>query len=374
MSGMPAFHRGWVHQIHAHELGLFRDVEQTRLDFTAVIARHAQDADDHFRRILDLGKTHRCGLEEIRGEQGAQHGVDLIAGVEVRLLQDVNGFHILGRRQAPGRHRHFVGDEEVVQVPGEEPRGGGLFADEVDNILAVPATGLTQEGLLTLVVVRRVIAELPRAAAVGEGRVSWGIVPASKRPGARFNVVFGVVERFVFANTEGEQLQQLSAIVLVDGDLVAFSIVQIVHHGRAGGQAHQQVTEVAHAVLPEHTDHSDHLLPAVDLTVPGAEDHVPEEAHLLLELAGVVDHPVDPLLDIRLDIGRMVIDRIVTQHEVVLEGRLRCGIKQFLYHSVIALSRFGFNLSPARPKTSTAQEMPHQSNVFLVSHTYLLTR
>ena len=35
MSGMPAFHRGWVHQIHAHELGLFRDIEQARLDFTA---------------------------------------------------------------------------------------------------------------------------------------------------------------------------------------------------------------------------------------------------------------------------------------------------------------------------------------------------
>ena len=122
-------------------------------------------------------------------------------------------------------------------------------------------------------------------------------------------------------------------------------------------------------MLPEHTDHSDHLLSAVDLTVAGAEDHVPEEAHLLLELAGVVDHPVDPLLDVRLDIGRMVIDRIVAQHKVVLENRLRLRIEQLFYHGVVALSRFGFNLRPARPKTSAAQEMPHQSNVFLVSHT-----
>ena len=71
MAGMPAFHGGWVHQIHAHELGLFRDIEQARLDFTTVIARHAQDADDHFRRILDLGITHRFCLEAMRGEQGA---------------------------------------------------------------------------------------------------------------------------------------------------------------------------------------------------------------------------------------------------------------------------------------------------------------
>ena len=49
------------------------------------------------------------------------------------------------------------------------------------------------------------------------------------------------------------------------------------------------------------------------------------------------------------------------------------GIEQFLYHGVVALSRFCFDLRPARPKTGTAQEMPHKSNVFLVSHTYLLT-
>src|SRR5439155_11583413 len=108
---------------------------------------------------------------------------------------------------APGRHRHFVGDEEVVQVPGEESSGGGLLADEVDNILAVPATGLTQEGLLTVIVVRRVIAELPLAAAVGEGRVSRGVVPPSKRPSARFDVVFAVVERSVFADAQRDQLQ-----------------------------------------------------------------------------------------------------------------------------------------------------------------------
>src|SRR5262249_5920047 len=116
-----------------------------------------------------------------------------------------------------------------------ERGGGGLLADDVDNVLAVPATGLTQEGLLTIIVVRRVITELPRAAAVGEGRVSRSVVPAGKRPGTGFDVVFGVVERLVFTDTQGEQLEELTPVVLVDGDFVALGVVQVVQHGRAGG-------------------------------------------------------------------------------------------------------------------------------------------
>jgi len=83
-------------------------------------------------------------------------------------------------------------------VSRNEARRGRLLADDVDNILPVPATGLTQEGLLTIIVVCRVITELPLAAAVGEGRVSRSVVPTGKRPGTGFDVVFGVVERWLF--------------------------------------------------------------------------------------------------------------------------------------------------------------------------------
>jgi hypothetical protein len=69
----------------------------------------------------------------------------------------------------------------------------------------------------------------------------------------------------------------------------------------------------------------------------------------------------------------MVIDRIVAQYNVFLEGRLRFGIEQLLDHSVVTLSRFRFNLRPARAKSSAAQEVPSQGNIFLVSHRRLLT-
>ncbi len=167
---------------------------------------------------------------------------------------------ILRRRLTPGRHGDFIGDEEVVHVPRNEACGGRLLADDIDNVVTVPAASLTQEGFLTVIVVRRVIAELPRATAIGEGRIGRRRVPAGKGPRTGFDVIFGVVERFVFADTQGEQFEQFATVVLIQGDLVAFRVIQIIHHPSEGGELHEQVLEVAHAVLPEHGDHPAHFL------------------------------------------------------------------------------------------------------------------
>ena len=82
---------------------------------------------------------------------------------------------------------------------------------------------------------------------------------------------------------------------------------------------------------------------------------------------GVIGHTIQPLLHVRLNGGRMIIGWVVTHHDIFIDGRLRFGIEQFLHRGIVALSRFCFDLLPARPKTGSAQKMSHQCNI-LVSH------
>ena len=121
---------------------------------------------------------------------------------------------------------------------------------------------------------------------MGEGRIGGGHVPAGEGAGADLDVVLGIVEGSVVADAEGEELEKLTAVVLVEVGLVGLGVVQVVHHAGVLGQPEQQVIEAAHAMLPEHVDHDAHFLAGVDLAVPGAEDHVPEEGDLFLELVG----------------------------------------------------------------------------------------
>ena len=114
--------------------------------------------------------------------------------------------------------------------------------------------------------------------------------------------------------------QELPAEVLVQGILVAFVVVQVVKHAGVGAQPVKQVSEVAHAVLPEHGHHVSQLLADVDLAIPGAEDHVPEEGHFFLKLAGTVNHSMDPLM--RGEGGALVPEGMQPEHQVFLYFRL----------------------------------------------------
>jgi hypothetical protein len=43
----------------------------------------------------------------------------------------------------PGRHLWLISNEEVVQVTRDEPGGGWLLGDDVDDVLAIPVAGFT---------------------------------------------------------------------------------------------------------------------------------------------------------------------------------------------------------------------------------------
>ena len=129
------------------------------------IAHQAHGADHRFRRALHLGKAGV--LEEVGVEQHPQHGANLIVGPEVLVFQHLDGLRVPRRRVLPRRHLYVIGDEEVVQVPREESGGGRLLDDDVDDVLAIPVARLTQEGLLAVIMVSRVVDEAGGIDAIG---------------------------------------------------------------------------------------------------------------------------------------------------------------------------------------------------------------
>jgi hypothetical protein len=54
----------------------------------------------------------------------------------------------------PGGHLWLVGDEEVVQVPADEPAAGRLLHDDIDDVFAVEPTFVSEEHLLAEVAPR----------------------------------------------------------------------------------------------------------------------------------------------------------------------------------------------------------------------------
>ena len=157
-----------------------------------VVLHHAHGADDHVGRAFHFGEMDGFRLKELGSEQGQQHGPNFVPGIEVGLLQDTYSFRVPWFLEPPRRDWHVVSHEEVVQLPGDEAGGGGLLADDVNDVLAVPAPGFTQERLFAVIVVRRVEAELKGGAAIGEDRDGGSQVPAGKGTGASFDVVLGV--------------------------------------------------------------------------------------------------------------------------------------------------------------------------------------
>ena len=201
-------------------------------------------------------------------------------------------------------------------------------------------------------------------------------VPAGEGAGASLYVVLGVVELVVHADAKGEQFQQLTAIVLVDRRLVALDVVQVVQHRRVSGQPQQQFLEVAHALLAEGVVLHGGGAGVVYLVVSGAEDGVPEEGHLLLELVLVVDHAVDDFGLARLDSGLVEVGRVGAIHQVFFDAGIVGGVQQLVNDAVVALVRTGFDLVPAGAETGPPQQVGHQGDFllgnFVVGHLFLL--
>src|SRR5207249_12173971 len=112
---------------------------------------------------------------------------------------------------------HVISDEEVVHMSRDESRGGRLLDNDVDNVLAIPVARLTQEGLHAVIMISRVVDEAGGIDPIGVARNGRTDGPARKGAGTLFDVILRVVGMSVHAHPHREQLQELTAIVLVDG-------------------------------------------------------------------------------------------------------------------------------------------------------------
>ena len=190
---VPAFHAGGledalahIHSVAGHLVGAEGGL--------AVGAGHADGTDYQFHRALDAGEAGVGGFEVVGVEQGAQDGADFVAGGEVgrhHILDD--GF---------GGGGYFVGGKELEEAGADEPGGGFLLDDDVDDVLAVEVAGVAEEGFFGVIVVVVAVVEVPVDAAVGPDGVAagagghiFGVAegPAGEGAGAFLDVVLGVV-------------------------------------------------------------------------------------------------------------------------------------------------------------------------------------
>ena len=111
------------------------------------------------------------------------------------------------------RHRHFVCDEEVVEVPGDKSCRGRLSADDANNVLSIEFTLLAKEGTSdrhrgrgrgtrdAKVSCRRARIESFCAIIAMYSAVLYR--PAGEGTGALLDIVFGVV-----ANSHREEVRE----------------------------------------------------------------------------------------------------------------------------------------------------------------------
>ena len=240
---------------------------------------------------------------------------------------------------------------------------GGLPGDDPHDVLTVEVPRLAQERLFGVVVVGRVIDERRLVLPVGVARDGVGHGPAGEGAGGFLDIVLGIVGVAVHADAQGEEFQQFPAPVLVDGVLVAHAVVQVEHHGRVHGQAHEQFLEVAEPQGAEHVELNVLLLGVLALGVARAEDVVPEQGDLLFKRPLGVDHPVGPLFLLTLETGLGNPLGLIAHQDVILNGWLGFRIQQLFDRGLVALGGAGLQFLIRGAKPGAAHKVRHQSNV-----------
>ena len=134
-------------------------------------------------------------------------------------------------------------------MPGQEAGGCRLIDYEIDDVLSVEVASVTQEGLLTVVVIFRTVLEAPVEPTQRVAGYLGADGPAGKGAAGFLDVILGVV-----AHSHGEELQQLAAPVFINRAAVVAVVVQPEDHSGILRQLQQDVAELAEAAAAEHGD------------------------------------------------------------------------------------------------------------------------
>ena len=228
-----------------------------------------QRADHEFDRRLDQHRALVGGVERIAGEQQAQRGANVVAGV----TQDGGNACDLG---GVGLGRH----ELAPQLADDELGAGRLRQQHIEHVIAIEVAGASEHGLVATVVLK---------AAEHESAIVGVEAPAGESPRGLLHVALAVA-----AFAEREEFHDLAREILVRLGLAVLRVVEIDEHGRIARHRVQQGGEVAHRMLPQQQVLAQHQHRRLDLGLRRHEVVVPEQRHALGEGRWCVEHLAQP--------------------------------------------------------------------------------
>ncbi len=178
-------------------------------------------------------------------------------------------------------------------------------------------------------------------AAIGIAGDSIGDRPARKGSGTGFDIIFGVVGVPIHAHYHGEQLQQLSAIILVDRVLVAHAIVQVEDHRRVSGNFEQDIPEAA------QTETAEMRYMGQDLTNPPTVEggHTGKEWIDSGTLVERINFTADQVGNVKLPGVRAIIDCLAAEGPSLSAEGLVDGCLKMLGHYELPDDTYGMLLS-----------------------------
>ena len=195
LARVPTLDTGRIAHLLAHVADAARQTRQPVLREGAhlhlEIARQLDRVHHQIQRTLDL--LEAGALEEVGLEQRLEDRPDLVAGVGVHPRHRVDSIRVPGGRVRPCGNRRLIGHKEVVQVPRNEPAGGGLPDDYIYDVLAVETTRLPEERFQAVVMVRGAVLEAVSIVLVGDARQRVRVRPPGECPRRRLHVVLRVV-------------------------------------------------------------------------------------------------------------------------------------------------------------------------------------
>ena len=149
---------------------------------------------------------------------------------------------------------------------------------DIDRLHAVEISLATEQGLVGIVMLRRVDDELQA-----------GVVPAGKSARSFADVLLAVV-----AHPHGEQLHDLAGKVLVRCAFDIHGCIEIFKHGRVLRDGDHQRSEIAGRLRTKQLVLLVHLAVVADFFFAGGKVAVPEQSHFFFQRTLACQHAVSP--------------------------------------------------------------------------------